>query len=52
LRVRIEKCSAEESTETEPQFATLKPPKALPERPDILRYGKMYSRAFKRDKNK
>lgn len=52
LRVRIEKCGAEETAQSEPQFAVLETPKALPKRPTILRYGRMYSRAFKRDKNK
>ncbi len=51
LRVRIEKCDPEETTQSEPQFAELETPKALPKRPNILRYGRMYSRAFKRDEN-
>ena len=51
LRVRIEKCGPEETTQSEPQFAELETPKALPKRPNILRYGRMYSRAFKRDEN-
>ncbi len=51
LRVRIEKCNPEETTQSEPQFAELETPKALPKRPNILRYGRMYSRAFKRDEN-
>ena len=51
LRVRIEKADAAEAGESAPQFAPLVVPKSLPERPTILRYGKMYSRArrdFKR----
>ena len=52
LRVRIEKCGAEEIAQSEPQFDILETPEALPKRPTILRYGRMYSRAFKRDENK
>ena len=52
LRVRIEKCDPEETAQSEPQFAMLETPKALPKRPKILRYGRMYSRAFQRDQNK
>ena len=52
LRVRIEKCGTEEIAQSEPQFDILETPEALPKRPTILRYGRMYSRAFKRDENK
>ena len=52
LRVRIEKCGTKEIAQSEPQFDILETPEALPKRPTILRYGRMYSRAFKRDENK
>ena len=47
LRVRVEKCAEDELPETSPQFETLKPPKGLPERPNILRYGLMYARKMR-----
>ena len=45
LRVRIEKVAGDEAGETAPRFAPLAPPPGLPDRPDILRYGRMFSRA-------
>jgi anaerobic selenocysteine-containing dehydrogenase len=49
LRVRIEKVAVDEAEaeagRTAPRFAALAPPPGLPERPDILRYGRMFSRA-------
>ena len=44
LRVRIEKCAPGEEGQSAPQFEALVPPAALPERPDILRYGRIFSR--------
>jgi len=46
LRVRVEKCAPGEQEEelSEPRFDTLTPPKGLPERPSILRYGRVFSK--------
>ena len=52
LRVRIEKADGEKNDTSEPQFDTLYPPKTLPKRPKILRYGRMYSRNHKPEKSK
>ncbi len=48
LRVRIEKVDEAEAGETTPRFAPLTPPASLPERPAILRYGRNFSRAWRR----
>jgi anaerobic selenocysteine-containing dehydrogenase len=48
LRVRVEKCAETEDALSSPQFDALKPPSGLPERPDILRYGRMYAKAEQR----
>ena len=48
LRVRIEKVDEAEAGETAPRFAPLTPPASLPERPAILRYGRNFSRAWRR----
>lgn len=39
LRVRIEKCAADEIRDTSADFEALHPPEGLPRRPDILRQG-------------
>ncbi len=52
LRVRIEKADGQENETSEPQFDTLHPPEALPKRPKILRYGRMYSRTHKLEEPK
>jgi anaerobic selenocysteine-containing dehydrogenase len=44
LKVRIEKCDPTEEALSSPQFDSLTPPKGLPDRPDILRYGRIFSR--------
>lgn len=49
LRVRVEKCAPEEAALSSPQFDTLTPPKGLPDRPDILRYGRVFSRTDKEE---
>ncbi|MEE2956963.1 MAG: molybdopterin-dependent oxidoreductase [Pseudomonadota bacterium] len=46
LRVKIEKCEETEDEESRPIFEELSPFKGLPERPKILRYGRMYARSF------
>ena len=46
LRVKIEKCEKTEDEESRPIFEELSPFKGLPERPKILRYGRMYARSF------
>ena len=47
LKVRVEKCALEEGEAekglSEPRFDILTPPKGLPERPPILRYGRVFS---------
>ena len=47
LKVRVEKCALEEGEAEEglskPRFDILTPPKGLPERPPILRYGRVFS---------
>jgi anaerobic selenocysteine-containing dehydrogenase len=40
LRVRLEKCAADEAAESAPQFSPLRPPASVGKRPDILRYGR------------
>ena len=52
LRVRIEKADGEKNKTSEPQFDTLYPPKTLPKRPKILRYGRMYSKNHRPEKSK
>ena len=46
LRVKIEKCEKTEDEESRPNFDELLPINGLPDRPKILRYGRMYSHAF------
>jgi anaerobic selenocysteine-containing dehydrogenase len=48
LRVRIEKCAPGEAKIGVPDFGTLNLPPDMPERPGILRYGRIYSRAWRR----
>ncbi|MHA1107611.1 MAG: molybdopterin-dependent oxidoreductase [Alphaproteobacteria bacterium] len=48
LRVRIEKVTPENSGEPVPATEPLTPPPGLPERPAILRYGRHFSRAWRR----
>ena len=46
LRVNIEKCEETEDEESRPNFDELLPLNGLPDRPKILRYGRMYSHPF------
>lgn len=48
LRVRIEKVAEEDIGE--PAAEPLTPPPGLPNRPDMLRYGRHFSRAWRREK--